>query len=259
MIDGAWHAVGDAARDLPSWARASPKARIASATTDLATCEGAALELACFTAFSEALHALGADPTRVWAFLPRITDDDQGGLDRYMRMNLGRARAYRSAVPPMSFMPAGTCTGHAGHHLVVHALHMPGPSIAIENPRQRPAWAYSDRFGPQSPPFTRGVLVDGLLIASGTASVVGEETLHPDDPVAQWHEATANLDALRSAASARGAWRSLQIYVSDRRNLAAVRTMAEDAFGRDGAVERVLHAPLCRKSLLLELEGVCVA
>lgn len=252
-----WCATGVISDDLPSWTGSIGGHRLASAVVEATALEGESLERAALAAFSEAIDRLGAPPTRTWAFLSRITEPDREGLDRYMRMNLGRGRAYRRPGRAVPFIPAGTCTGHAGGELVVHAIHLPGPARPVENPRQRPAWSYSSRFGPEAPPFTRGVVVADTLIASGTASVVGEETRHEGDLRAQWDESLANLEALRRAAAARGGWRSLQVYVRDAGDLAATRELARRDFG--GEVERVVLAPLCRAGLLVEIEGVCDA
>jgi len=215
---------------------------------------GEELSQLAFRAFSEALTALAAPATRVWAYLPLITAHDSHGLDRYMRMNIGRTQAYAAARWPMPCMPAGTCVGHAGDMLVVHALALPDSVRSIENPQQRPAWQYSAQFGPSAPPFTRAVLSQHLLMASGTAAVVGEEVVHPHDVRAQWQQTISHLTTLRAAAQARGQWRSLQIYVCDRSDLSIISRLAQEEFS-DG-VERVLHAPLCRKALLVEVEGV---
>jgi enamine deaminase RidA (YjgF/YER057c/UK114 family) len=93
-----------------------------------------------------------------------------------------------------------------------------------------------------------------LLIASGTAAVVGEEVVHPHDVRAQWQQTISHLTTLRAASQARGQWRSLQIYVRDRSDLAIISRLAQQEFTH--GVERVVHAPLCRKALLVEVEGV---
>lgn len=247
-----WVAVGDPVRDLPGIFAIVPQAVITSASVDVRSCCGVALEQAAFAAFDEALERLGTEPARVWAFLPAITDSDYAGMDRYMRMNQGRRRAYASRA--LRWFPAGTCVGHSGSHLVVHALGLGAEIRPVENPRQRPAWRYSCRFGPQAPPFTRGVVVNGMMIASGTASVVDEETLHPGDLPAQWDETMRNLDALSEAAGAKGVWRSVRIYTRSALHRQTLHHLAASAFGC--AVERVLIAPLCRTDLLVEVEGV---
>jgi hypothetical protein len=46
----------------------------------------------------------------------------------------------------------------------------------------------------------------------------------------------------------------MQIYVRDRCDISTISRLAQQEFS-DG-VERVVHAPLCRKALLVEVEGV---
>lgn len=71
----------------------------------------------------------------------------------------------------------------------------------------------------------------------------------------QFEESLRNLEALSNAGGGDGHWRSLQIYVRDASDLDRVRRLATARFGDE--VERVLHAPICRRELLLEIEGVC--
>lgn len=247
-----WSAIGNASQDLPEWVIGRSGWRIASTSIAADAVHGVELEQAACSAFAAALRELGAAPARVWAHLPRITAGDRDGLDRYMRMNRGRGQAYREAGLPI--IPAGTCTGHAGHDLVVHAIAIGGPVVPVENPRQRPAWDYSARFGPQPPPFTRGVVGSGVLVASGTASVVGEESLHAGDAPAQWEETMRNLEALSAASGAVGPWRAVRVYVSDATHFEEVSRMATSVFG--DSIDSIVLAPLCRRELLVEVEGI---
>lgn len=247
-----WRAIGRAEEDLPGWLLRRRGWSFASVTIEVGQSSGSCLEQAARSVFTTALGQLRTPPVRVWAFLPRITDGDTGGMDRYMCMNRGRGAAYRHAELP--FIPAGTCTGHAGTALVVHAMSSSEPMTTVENPRQRPAWDYSARFGPHPPPFTRGVVGSGVLVASGTASVVGEESCHVDDPEAQWAETMRNLSALSSAAGAAGAWHAVRVYVARADCAPMMRRLAVESFGC--AVDSVVLAPLCRRDLAVEVEGV---
>ena len=251
-----WAATGDASADLPGWVqRAIARgASHASRTLPADALLGEDLAQATRHAFLQCLDALPGGACRAWSFLPRPTDHDGDVLERYMRFNAGRTSAYRSRPERVTVIPAGTCVGHAGTRLVVHALHIPGPLQAVENPRQRPAWLYSERFGPVPPAFTRGMLAGGMLLASGTAAVVGERSMHLDDLEAQFQESLRNLQALADACGASGAWRSMQIYARDAHAAVLVEQLAHHAFG--AGLERVLVAPLCRAELLVELEGV---
>lgn len=252
-----WSATGSIREDLPSWvdALAAQGARTASHAVSADRLRGESLTAASRDAFRAVLAELEAGPCRVWAFLPRPTERDDDTLERYMRFNAGRSEAYRSMPELVRVVPAGTCVGHAGHDLVVHAIATDEPFAAVENPRQRPAWLYSTRYGPVAPTFTRASRTESLLLASGTAAVVGEDSIHLGDLEAQFAETVANLRSLAEAGGGDGRWRSLQIYVRDPAHLAAVRALARAHFGE--AAERILHAPLCRRELLVEVEGIC--
>jgi chorismate lyase/3-hydroxybenzoate synthase len=254
-----WLASGDAARDLPSWVQSVLRAggAVSSVTLEADAVHDTALADLARDAFMRAVGGLPGAPCRAWSFLPRPTAVDGGSLERYMHFNAGRTAAFRAMTSRVSVIPAGTCVGHAGTRLVVHALHMPGTIMAIENPRQRPAWLYSERYGPVSPAFTRAAVVGGTLIASGTAAVVGEDSMHADSISAQCEETLRNLDALAEAGGARGPWRALQIYVRDAAAVPVVASWAQSSF--PGEVERVLCASLCRSNLLVEIEGVADA
>lgn len=255
----AWQATGDARSDLPPWVSVELElgAACASAQCRVEGIDGPELAARAHEAFARVCGALEGRPARLWTFLPGLTERCGDGLDRYMHLNIGRARAYAEASVTGPAMPAGTCVGHAGALLVVHALSAGGAFTSVENPRQQPAWRYSERFGPAAPPFSRGVRVRGALWASGTASVLGEETAHAGSLRAQWGETLANLEALRESAGVRAPWRCMRAYVRDADDLASVAALGGAAF-EDGLAE-VLQAPLCRSDLLVEVEGIAGA
>ena len=252
----AWMATGNPALDLASWTRESDATfAIASRSIQCDDLEGDALREATQIAFLEVLRELPQSPCRVWSFLPRPNDPDLDSIDRYMRFNMGRTSAYRAMGEQLRAIPAGTCVGHFGSNLVVHALWTDGPILAVENPRQCPAWQYSTRYGPVPPAFTRAMRTSTLLMASGTAAVVGEDSVHSDALELQFEESVRNLTALSDAARVTSDWRSLHIYVRESAHLEHVRALAQAQFG--GRVEKIFHAPICRRELLVEIEGVC--
>jgi chorismate lyase / 3-hydroxybenzoate synthase len=258
-LGGGWQAVGDVRRDLSSWVpdALNGGASAASAAVDVRGCTGIELQGRAFETYARVIGELQGHVARMWTFLPDITERDATGLDRYMHLNLGRARAYRDSGRLNAAMPAGTCVGHAGPHLVVHAIAVSEPVRAIENPRQRPAWQYSEQYGPAAPPFSRAVRTRHALWASGTASVLGERSTHAGDLEAQWAETIANLQALAASGGATGSWRCMRAYARNAGDLARVRELGARDFG--AGLEQVLHAPLCRPDLLVEVEGIADA
>ncbi|MCX7562179.1 pteridine-dependent deoxygenase [Xanthomonadaceae bacterium XH05] len=202
---------------------------------------------------------------RIWNYLDAINDGDGDG-ERYRRFCLGRAVAVDAQFndPP----PAATGIGHAHSTGIVQlvALCSSRPAIALENPRQTPAWRYPRDYGPVSPGFSRGALVgegqDMRLLASGTASIVGHRSLHEGDVRAQLREALANLDALLGQSVVHGAPTfalkepaALRVYLRNPADLAAVQEEMAAA-GIAPANVIYVHGDICRRELLVELEGV---
>ncbi|MDA1262656.1 MAG: hypothetical protein O3B75_07135 [Planctomycetota bacterium] len=257
LIVRSWHASGDPKLDLPTWTQSFDPNNTVLASRSVQSQELSGEKLAETTRdiFCDLISSLPHAPCRMWVFLPRPTDQDGDFLERYMRFNEGRTNAFRSLCDVVTAVPAGTCVGHSGTALVVHALCNPRPFVTCENPRQRPAWLYSNRFGPVSPSFVRGTICQNTLLASGTAAIVGEQTLHELSIDLQFEETIRNMKALTEASNASGKWRSLQIYVRDSANLERVECLASNRF--PGCVERILHAQLCRSTLMVEIEGVC--
>jgi len=97
------------------------------------------------------------------------------------------------------------------------------------------------------------------LFISGTASIVGHETLHAGDIAKQTRETLANIRALLEQASAAAGGNPrplLKVYLKHPEHLALVRAQITEEFGA-GVQAIYLQADICRSDLLLEIEGVC--
>ena len=205
---------------------------------------------------------------RVWNYVPRI-NEDQRGVERYKRFNIGRARGFevRFGEAAERQFSAASAVGTLGDRLIVCFVAGREPGTHLENPRQVSAPRYPSDYGPQSPSFARCTVAPAdwgrSVFLSGTGSVVGHETAHQGDPLRQLDEVVTNIDAVLDAAGiARSGGRLdavrfdlLKVYVRHRGQFAAIR----DAFARrlDPATPVIyLLADLCRTDLLVEIEGV---
>ncbi|PKO60752.1 MAG: hypothetical protein CVU23_13110, partial [Betaproteobacteria bacterium HGW-Betaproteobacteria-17] len=100
----------------------------------------------------------------------------------------------QSGRPPPRPPPAATAIGTVGAPGTVQIVALCGAQsgVALENPRQTPAWQYPREYGPVPPGFSRGALIGHgagtRLLASGTASIVGHVSRYPDDPGEQTRE-----------------------------------------------------------------------
>lgn len=200
---------------------------------------------------------------RVWNYLDAITEGE-GDAERYRQFSIGRARGMLGHV---SDFPAATAIGRRDGRRVlqVYWLAAARPGRGIENPRQISAYRYPRQYGPQPPSFARATLppLDAMpLLLSGTASVVGHASAHPDDIHAQLSETFRNLDALVEVARPLrpglgvciGASSLLKAYVRQPDHAAAVAT-ALDSRLPDPDSALLLHADVCRTDLLVEIDG----
>ena len=206
---------------------------------------------------------------RLWNYVPRINEDG-GGLERYRQFNIGRQRAFLEAGrAAFDGAPAACALGTRDAPMCVRFLAGDSAPLPIENPRQVSAYRYPGEFGPRSPSFSRAALTDVgsgrvALLISGTASIVGHQSLHPCDVAAQTREALTNLRAVIAAARARcDAPFSLHalhcvVYVREPADQAAVRAVLDSELGSSAPAVRDavwLRADICRRELLVEIEG----
>lgn len=207
-------------------------------------------------------------PVRLWNHIPGIHEPMGEGQDRYMIFNAGRYEALSAWFGRETFdtrVATASGVGHDGRDLIIHCLAADRPGRAVDNPRQIKPYQYSTKYGPLPPCFVRATVLpleDGpLLLVGGTASIVGEESVHLGDLERQTEETLANLAVLVQAAAGQptpaplAGYREIRVYFSKTDQLAALQDLLKDAFPNAAGIEWI-HADLCRSELLVEIEGV---
>jgi chorismate lyase / 3-hydroxybenzoate synthase len=219
----------------------------------------------------QTLASIDREPIRFWNFVPAIGAPMGDGLDRYMVFNAGRHDAFAptGGADQRTDQPSATASavGVTGAHLVVHCLASARAGIPVENPRQVSSWRYSARYGPKPPRFSRATIATmGLrtaLLIGGTASIVGEQSLHQGDTEAQFDETLRNLAAVVAAAGRESADPihaltrivDLRAYVIEDDVARFVRGQLAARCPNARRIE-IVRARLCRPELLVEIEGV---
>jgi chorismate lyase/3-hydroxybenzoate synthase len=200
---------------------------------------------------------------RIWNYVDDITLGE-GDDERYKQFCIGRAAGLGEGFHTTT-LPAATAIGrvHGNGRLQVYWLASRTPGTPLENPRQVSAYRYPRQYGPQPPSFARAMLPPAPmpLLLSGTASIRGHESLHPDCVEAQLDETVANIGALIDAAragrpelpAAPGASTPLKVYVREADELA--RADAAMAARLPDVPRVLLHARVCRRELRLEIDG----
>jgi enamine deaminase RidA (YjgF/YER057c/UK114 family) len=203
---------------------------------------------------------------RIWNYVPEI-NRETGGDERYRLFNSARRLAFRNAGQAMvRTVPAASALGSpAGSPLSIYFLAARRPPKMVENPRQMSAYHYPPKFGRHRPIFSRACVLQESagtnLFVSGTASIVGCETIHQGDVGAQTVEAVANISALldevnRVVGSAQYSLGSLKfkVYVRQPSDLGAIEGALSRALPISTPVV-YLQADVCREDLLVEIEA----
>ena len=221
-----------------------------------------------YTEIFTALDGLGYPHLlRVWNYFAEINGNGASS-ERYQEFNTARRKAFVNAGRAIEGqVPAACALGSApGSPMVIYFIASKTAGRALENPRQVSAFRYPAEYGPDSPTFSRAMVSTALsgscLFTSGTASIVGHQSMHAGDVAAQTRESIANIFELVAEANrVRGARRhaieemQFKVYVRHAENLEAIgQQLAQQLPPRCPVT--YLQADVCRPDLLVEIEAV---
>jgi chorismate lyase / 3-hydroxybenzoate synthase len=201
---------------------------------------------------------------RLWNYMPDI-NLAENGEERYRLFNTGR----REALLEVNYLakdgaPAACALGSHRGSLKITFLASNQPCISIENPRQISAFNYPKDYGVNPPIFSRAGWFrqdagKDILFISGTASIVGHQTLHVGDIALQTKETITNIQAVlqeanRLAGSELWTLSQLhgQVYVRNPADTATIQAILKQHALLNFTY---VHADICRSDLLIEIEA----
>ncbi len=207
---------------------------------------------------------------RVWNYFDEI-NSGEGDSERYKQFSIGRAEAFDEMGINDEYSPTGTAIGTQGGGLTLVAVASNHEYCPVENPRQTSAFNYPTIYGPKSPKFSRGGFVSSeshrLFLISGTAAVVGHESNFHYDTGLQADETIKNLASLCDAITAANPDAEqfalddrsiLRVYIKDPGDYARVSQELVARMNVDKKNIAYLHGTICRRELMLEIDGVKV-
>lgn len=211
-------------------------------------------------------------PIRIWNYVPAI-NEGAGDAERYRLFNRGRARAFEDRFGAEGRdwrAPASSAVGTRGGELLTAFLARRAPVVLLENPRQAEARCYPLRFGPRAPSFSRASLFadgDGAsLFLSGTASIVGCDSVHSGSLAEQTAETLRNVDAVLASARSQAkcplpplaGFDLVKVYLRRGAALDEALSALSGRLAPDSPL-LLIEADICRRELLVEIEGVALA
>jgi chorismate lyase/3-hydroxybenzoate synthase len=203
---------------------------------------------------------------RVWNYFPEI-NAIESNMERYRSFSIGRHEAFVRYQKRVEDSPAACALGSHGGSLVIYFIATRSPGLQIENPRQVSAYNYPEQYGPRSPTFSRATLAfqdaTPTLFISGTASILGHETVYPASVSLQTRETLVNIRTVIAQAALKGfapmdfaSGLALKVYVRHAEDFLEVANIIQKEFGKPAELI-VLQADICRTDLLVEIEAVC--
>ena len=204
---------------------------------------------------------------RIWNFFPDI-NKAPSSIERYQAFCIGRHEALEQSPDFERMLPAATAIGTHEGKFIIYFLATTKVGIHIENPRQVSAYHYPKQYGPKSPSFARATLKHwpcgvSQFFISGTASVVGHETLHAGNVLIQLEETLKNIEAL--IISVRDIHQQpihnltdlsfMKVYIRHSEHYEIIREALLQRVDNEMSVI-YLHADICRSNLLLEIEAI---
>lgn len=198
---------------------------------------------------------------RMWNYLPQI-NHGKGDNENYRQFCLGRKQAFDQARFKTCQYPAASALGHYSEGILVYALASKSSGIHIENPSQISAYKYPRQYGPQSPSFARATYANNILYISGTASVIGHNSIGEGNISLQTQTTVDNLNKLfeyskdKINLTTTPKPTELKVYLRNPKDYACVSKMLTQAYPCARAI--FLHADICRSDLLVEIDGYCI-
>ena len=215
--------------------------------------------------YDELLKFIAQSPhqqiVRFWNYLPHI-NHGAGDQENYKRFCTGRLHAFANNNIANEQFPAASAVGHFKEGITIYALTCSNTVSHYANPRQVDAFKYPRQYGPSSPSFARASTVEihnnKLCFISGTASILGHETVHEGDLTLQLETIKDNihylLDETRFQAKD---IKTLRIYLRHKDDFLACQKIVSEHY--PNATTIYTHADICRSDLLVEIECFCVA
>jgi len=217
---------------------------------------------------------------RQWNYVDGIVNSSSvnGGMMQHYQIFNEVRNSYYSQYRKLGSFPAATGIGMNSNKIGLDCYAIAKTSaiqvIPVSNPNQQESYQYGQEvlvgdpvIRKQPPQFERAILIKSgpisKLIISGTASIIGENTIGIGDVNLQTRITIENIEALSSqnnlqthcldASEYPDKYSHLRVYVKNRSDIKVVRELCIKHFG--DIPSTFVQADICRDNLLVEIEA----
>jgi chorismate lyase/3-hydroxybenzoate synthase len=198
---------------------------------------------------------------RIWNYIREI-NLGIGDQERYKQFCHGRAQAFdRFRYSPDQY-PAACAIGQHAEQSVIYLIASKMPPKHYENPVQVSAYHYPRQYGPRSPSFARATTLNNhQLFLSGTAAVVGHQTVRHDDLEGQLEVTIDNINKMiayikNDNQSSGYTPAILRVYIRYSGHYSQIKATLDEYFCNVKDVSFMyVQGDICRENLLVEVDG----
>ncbi|NEO97451.1 MAG: hypothetical protein F6K58_01795 [Symploca sp. SIO2E9] len=213
---------------------------------------------------------------RVWHYVPFI-NDETSALENYKSFCKARSLAFE-AFYGEDFnieLPAASAVGINDNNLVMYFIAGKEKGTHLENPEQVSAFHYPKQYGPRSPSFARGTVInqDGKQVGylSGTASIKSHQSVMLMDVADQLYTTVDNMSLVFEGMGLvfeRQSYgnimpdpakynRTFKVYIRHAEDANRVRELFPQAILATEEDHIIyLHSDICRSELDIEIEAI---
>ncbi len=207
--------------------------------------------------------------------VPRINESLPNGITAYEMFNKGRYSAYvKHFGENMNnwHIPSASAIGNNTDSIKIEFKASKKIVRLIENKCQVPASKYSEKYGKFPPVFSRACIIEEKdkikMLASGTASIKGEDSQHTNDIHNQLFNSLENLKILGSQYNLKQYGLEFGFSIEDISRMVVYYKNSGDLSILKAAIPKFLSSKcdvkylqrdICRDELLVELEPVFIA
>ncbi len=197
---------------------------------------------------------------KIWHYFPDLLKNYSNNKTNYSLLCDARETIYIETFENQNF-PAATVIGIEGKKILIYFFSAFCKSYsALENKRQVSSYNYPKSIFKEKPMFSRAVSFipnnykKKKFLISGTASIIGYESIHLDNVIKQLEEALINYNNFIKPEDI--ILNVSRVYLSKKIEDSSVKIInkkLEDFFGLNKYI--LLQGEMCRKELLIEIEG----